>query len=104
MARSLNLWFGLCKKALVFSALFLVIFLPAQVLAKDGNAGHRQSSAAKSKTIAAIKAMKQDRWGEAANLTAQAKDPLASKIYYWMMLTKRENKELSDDAFIRISH
>lgn len=74
----------------MFFCLFLGVL--GQADAFDGPVSGRQSQAARAKTLQSLQAMQRGRWEEARNLAAAARDPLASKIYFWMAY--RKNKEM----------
>ena len=78
---------ALCKKSLVFTALFCAFLMAAMPagFAVEGAASRLQTPNAKAQTVQALQAAAQNRWTLARQFTANAKDPLANKLYYWMM-------------------
>lgn len=64
----------------------------------------RQSGGARSKSMQIIKAASKDRWSEARQLAANANDPLASKLYMWLMLSDMKSTDWTNETFIRLSH
>ncbi len=84
---------------------FLMVFGGAQNLyAKDSPVNRMQSSLAQNLTLRALKAIENDDWDEARDNIAQSKDPLASKIYLWMMLKHAQQDNLTNRQFIQLSH
>jgi soluble lytic murein transglycosylase len=70
----------------------LLVISPVAIAAQSGNGrAHVQTSAVQADTVKAVRAAAQDRWSVARNLAAGTRDSLASKIYYWMLFSKRDN-------------
>ena len=65
---------------------------PSPVIAK-------QSPQVKNQTIKALQAIDQGRWDLGRDIIAKTKDPLASKLYYWLVF-KRKNE---DQRFVRLT-
>lgn len=62
-----------------------------------------QSSDARRLSVSAIKDSLNDRWGEARRKFLESRDPLAAKLYLWMLFTKKENKDWDTANFIKLS-
>jgi soluble lytic murein transglycosylase len=62
-------------------------------------ADQKQSEQAQKQTIKVIKAAQNERWSEARQLALATKDTLASKIYFWMLFTQRD--DFSDFAVLK---
>lgn len=71
--------------------------------ASESPVNRLQSSNAKHLTIDALKHIKQNNWDAARAKIAQSKDPLASKIYYWLLLNNTNKAKWTNDLFIRLS-
>ncbi len=79
------------------------LFLPVDATAFESPANRKQSKTARSLTVEAVKLIDQGKWEEGRQKIAQSKDPFAAKIFYWLQLTKGEQKEWSNESFIRLS-
>ncbi len=88
---------------LIFSFFILIFFANGQVIADESPINRLQSSSARHLTVEALKLIKKNDWDRARDKIAQSKDPLAAKIYYWMLLINTENSEWNNDLFIRLS-
>ncbi|MBX2835074.1 MAG: lytic transglycosylase domain-containing protein [Micavibrio sp.] len=55
-----------------------------------------QSRAAQELTVRALQSMNQGRWDVARQMVANSRDPLATKLYHWMIFSKRN--EIQDYA------
>jgi soluble lytic murein transglycosylase len=71
-----------CKLAVILVLALCAAASPAQAAL--------QSVQVRSQTIKALQAMNQDQWTVARAIIAQTKDPLASKLYYWMLFTREK--------------
>ncbi len=83
--------------------LIALLLLPISVSANESPINRLQSSTAKHLTIEALKRVKQNDWEAARAKIAQSKDPLAAKIYYWMLLTSTDKSDWTNSLFIRLS-
>ncbi|MBI1300106.1 MAG: transglycosylase SLT domain-containing protein [Alphaproteobacteria bacterium] len=81
-----------------------VLFMAFPVQAIDSPVNRLQSNDAKRYTIAALADYKNGNKEAARQKFAQAKDPLAAKIYHWLILSDKEEKDLNKQLFIRLSH
>lgn len=63
-----------------------------------------QNQEAHALSIAAIKNVRRGRWEQAQAAFAQARDPLASKLYHWLLLTHAEKDDWTNELFIRLSY
>lgn len=84
--------------------ILLMLFVTFPVHAKDGPVNRLQSNDAKRFTIAALADYKNGKKEEARQKFARAKDPLAAKIYHWLILSDQSHKDLNKQLFIRLSH
>ena len=62
-----------------------------------------QTREAKKQTIRALRLIDEGKWDEAQGIIAQSKDPLAAKIYRWMLLTNTNKGEWDNQLFISLS-
>ncbi|MCB1563069.1 MAG: lytic transglycosylase domain-containing protein [Alphaproteobacteria bacterium] len=77
-----------CKNIALFSLVALTCLWGLQEAGAIESPVHRlQTSAARKQTEDALRAMAQGRWTLAQKQVAQAHDPLAAKLYYWMLFT-----------------
>ncbi len=63
-----------------------------------------QTRTAKKITVQALRLIDEDKWDEARDLIAQSKDPLASKIYHWVLLSNTDKGEWNNQLFISLSN
>ncbi len=103
MAANLTRILPFCKHSLVSIAVLAVLLSSTVVIAKESPVNRRQTSSAKKLTISALKDIESGKWDEARKKIAQSKDPLAAKIYYWILLTNTEKKEWTNNLFIKLS-
>lgn len=81
-------WRAKCKVI----ALFLVMLCLALFTAPQSTlAAQVQSEKAQKHTVQVIEAANRGRWDEARKIAQASKDILASKIYFWLLFTKRED-------------
>lgn len=81
-----------CKNiTLCLLALFAILWGAGQAGAIESPVHRLQTSAARKQTEDALRAMAQGRWTFAQQQIAQAQDPLAAKLYYWMLYTAQPN-------------
>jgi len=73
-------------------------------IARENPANRIQSDKAKSLTIEVIQDVQKGKWDAAQNKVAQSKDPLATKIYHWLLLLNTKKKDWTNEMFIRLSH
>lgn len=71
--------------------------------AYESPVNRKQSERARNMTVEAVKLIEKGKWEEARQKIAQSKDPLATKIFYWMRLMRADRKDWSNDDFIRLS-
>ena len=70
-------------------ALFLCVFSPFSAFAVDSPVNRLQSSRAQSQTVKALQLVSQNQWHLARDVIANTHDPLASKLYYWLLFTQK---------------
>ncbi len=87
-----------------YSIFTLAILLSLPAIAKENPINRLQSPHAQKFTIAALKDIENDKWEDARKKIAQSKDPLASKIYHWLLLTSTEKKDWTNQLFIKLSN
>lgn len=81
-----------CKKISALAAIIaLLVITPA--LAIDSPVNRLQPPRAQDQTIRALQLAQQGQWNLARDTFAQARDPLASKLYYWLVFTQRGDFE-----------
>ncbi len=73
-------------------------------MANESPINRLQSSMAKHLTIEALKHINKNEWDRARVKIAQSKDPLAAKLYYWLLLTNKDKPEWTNRLFVRLSH
>lgn len=82
-----------CKLALAVTLFLAVLILPAAApLATETPVSHLQSETVRRQTVKAMQLLSQDQWTLGRDLIAQTKDPLASKLYYWMLFTREKER------------
>lgn len=100
--------FGKNARAFITAALFLiglsVLFTPFSCFAKANPVNRLQSVHAKKLTIQALHDIENGNWGAAREKIAQSKDPLAAKIYHWLLLVNTKKADWTNQMFIRLSH
>lgn len=90
-----------CKVAFVF---LFVVSCCGFAFAKDSAVNRLQSPIAKHITIQALVHIERDEWEKAHDKVAQARDPLASKLFNWLLLLNLDRKDWTDSMFARLSH
>ncbi len=93
-----------------FAVLFVCIFAVAP-FARDALADDKgysvftrgQTKDAQTMTVQALRLISDDKWEEAKALIAQSKDPLASKIYSWLLLKSTNKDQWDNNLFISLS-
>ncbi len=83
---------------------FLTMMIGADVNAYENPTNRKQSSKARALTVEAIKDIEQGQWDTGRQKIAQSKDPLASKVYHWLLLTNTKKADWTTQLFIRLSH
>lgn len=84
---------------------FMLVFISASpVFAKDSPVNRMQTHKARGLTIDALKLLEDGHWDGARKKIAESADPLASKIYLWMLLQKTRKEDWTDELFIKLSH
>ncbi len=63
-----------------------------------------QSRSDRAETVQALQAINQGRWSLAEQKIAQTKDPLAAKLYYWLVFTKGPKSGWGNTKFVRLAH
>ena len=79
--------------------LFLFVFCTQSVFAEILPLSYQQSASVRAQTVEALKKIKKGRWDEGRTIIAATRDPLASKIYYWMLFSRKN----SDERFVRLA-
>ncbi|PCI56077.1 MAG: transglycosylase [Alphaproteobacteria bacterium] len=100
--------FGKNAHAFITAALFFigfsVLFTPFSCFAKANPVNRIQSAHAKALTTQALQDIEKGDWDAARKKIAQSKDPLASKIYHWLLLVNTKEADWTNQMFIRLSH
>ena len=52
-----------------------------------------QSAHARAETVKALKEIRKGRWSMGRDIIAQTHDPLAAKLYYWLVFTKTNDEQ-----------
>ncbi len=81
----------------MFLIVFLLLTFPSE--ANENNANRLQSSYAKRLTIEALKDIKSNNWEKARKKIEQSSDPLASKMYNWLILVEARNVPMTNERF-----
>lgn len=76
------------KKSPVVTALLFLSCLTIS-LCFSSKSSAKQSPQVKTQTIVALQAIDQGRWDIGRDLIAKTRDPLASKLYYWLVFTRK---------------
>ncbi len=92
-------WF--CKLAVVF--VFVVSFVYQPVYA-DSAVNRMQSAIAKHMTIDALQYIDRGDWEKARDQVAASRDPLASKIFNWLLLLNIDQDNWTSAMFTRLTH
>jgi len=79
---------AISKKIGVLTAVALLVSSQAS-LAVDSPVNRLQTTRAQQETVRGLQLIAQNQWGLARDVIANAKDPLAAKIYYWLLFTRR---------------
>lgn len=85
---------ALALTVLLAGSLFCSVPLNAQEASQ-----HKQSRGAQENTVRALQLMGQNSWDSARSIITSTKDPLAAKLYYWMLYTQRSEGV----DFVRVS-
>lgn len=80
------------------------VFSVHMAFAKDSPLNRLQSPIAKHITIQALGHIERGEWEQAQDKIAQARDPLASKLFNWLLLINLDRKDWTDVMFARLSH
>ena len=80
------------RKAAFLCALLILSSAPS-AFATDSPVNRLQSASAQTQTIRALQLINQNQWDLARKVVADSRDPLASKLYYWMIFTKKNDFE-----------
>lgn len=62
-----------------------------------------QDEATRKLSVDAVKNVSKGKWDAAERQFADAKDPLASKLYHWLLLTRATDVKWTNELFIRLS-
>ncbi len=89
---------------MAFLVLLLALMQVMPAMARENPVNRIQSSEAKRLTMEAINEAGKGRWDAAKSKVAQSKDPLAAKVYHWLLLVNAEKKDWTNEMFIRLSH
>lgn len=81
-----------------------LLLTPFPCVAKENPVNRLQSVHAKKLTTQALQDIGRDDWNAARGKIAQSKDPLASKIYHWLLLVNMKEADWTSHMFIRLSH
>lgn len=92
MAHTLSILPWGCKKISALALLFCVLPL-LNATAKDSPVNRLQTPAAQVQTVRALQLINQNQWRLARDVVAQTRDPLASKLYYWLIFTNKGDFE-----------
>ena len=85
--------------------LLLSLSYPVQyVSARENPVNRLQSDTARRLTIEAIADVEKGKWAQAKAKIAQSKDPLAAKVYHWLLLVNADKRDWTNEMFIRLSH
>ena len=80
-----------CKNAVILAAFVLLgVTAPGPGFTAETPVNTLQSPAMRKQTVRALQALNQDQWTLGQGLIAKTKDPLASKLYYWMLFTREK--------------
>ncbi|MFP4097577.1 MAG: lytic transglycosylase domain-containing protein [Alphaproteobacteria bacterium] len=63
----------------------------------------RQTHTARTLTVRALQLIEEGRWEDGENFITQSKDPLAAKIYHWLLLGNTEDGGWNNRLFMRLS-
>lgn len=105
MVDNLVFFNSFCKvaiRAITCLTLFISAF-DTSAWAKSSSSSHVQSAQARKLSAKAMQAIDQNSASYAKSLIIQSKDPLAYKLYDWMLFTTMENPELDVDLFLRLT-
>ncbi len=80
-----------CKKLSALSLFFFAIVVTSSAIAIENAQNRLQSPADKTLTIRALQSINQGQWTIGQNTIAKTRDPLASKLYYWLVFTKKDD-------------
>lgn len=83
---------------------FGALFTPFACLAKANPVNRLQSAHAKALTTQALQDIENGDWEAARDKIAQSKDPLATKLYHWLLLVNTKKADWTNQMFIRLSH
>ncbi len=87
----------------IFVIFCRLLFVPLPVIAKDSPVNRLQNTQARLLTIEAIKLIDLGKWDKARDKIAQSKDPLAAKIYHWLLLSNTNKKDWNNQLFLSLS-
>lgn len=94
------------RKALIgFVLIFhmVVLAFPAPVSARDTEVSRAQTAQARKNTVKAVKAFREGRREEARRLIAESRDPLAAKIYHWLLFTDDNRRNWDPSLYVALT-
>ena len=87
----------------VFIGFLVLLSYPPDVAAKDSPVNRLQTPRAKTLTIEALELIDKGEWDKARSKIAESKDPLATKIFHWLLLGNTKQKDWTNHLFISLS-
>jgi len=90
-------------KILVFVSFCGFLFISPPVIAKDSPVNRLQTTQARLLTIEALRLSESGKWDKARDKIAQSKDPLAAKLYHWLLLSNTSKKDWTNKLFLSLS-
>ncbi len=103
MAFNLSRGKGFCNNPFIFIAFIAFLFLPVSAFAKDSPINRMQTPEAKKQTLQALELIDNGQWDEARTIIAESRDPLAAKIFRWLVLAKTKQKDFTNQSFMSLS-
>ena len=91
------------KNSVTFIIGLLALLTPIYGYARESPVNRQQSPQARALTISALQDIKDNDWAAARVKFGQSRDPLASKIYHWLLLTNTDKSEWTNELFIKLS-
>ncbi len=89
-----------CKKLGVIALFAVFLTIPASLYAIETPLSSLQTPHVYKETVDALKTISKGRWKEGSEMIAETKDPLAAKIYYWLLFTRSAEEE----GFLRLAN
>lgn len=98
---NLSLYSALGKKALGCFVFFIVLgSMGLPIHARESAKGKLQSEEAKSSSIEAVTLIEANKWDKAGEHVQKSNDPLTTKLYYWMMFSNLEARDVDPKLFL----